>query len=71
MDRRPPLAVPPEILIRKTPDKAVLAMLVILARTDIVAGRANHNAWNTLWPFVQDEMQRSRVGCRIDGLRIN
>jgi len=48
MDRRPPLAVPPEILIRKTPDKAVLAMLVILARTDIVAGRANHNAWNAL-----------------------
>ena len=46
-------------------------MLVTVAQTDIINDRADHNAWNTLWPFVQDEMQRNRVGCHIDGLRIN
>jgi hypothetical protein len=45
-------------------------MLVAIALTDVVTGRTDHNAWNTLLLLVQDETPGNRVDCRIAGVRI-
>lgn len=47
----PPLGVSPASRITKTPNKASVAMLTIIALTAIVAGRTDHNNWITLLPL--------------------
>ena len=45
-------------------------MLLAVALTDVVAGRTDQNAWNTLSRLVQDETPGNCVDCHVAGMRI-